>query len=73
MTNLTLYEIMGEDMTLWAKLQNKSEVAVQVKDELDRTVFEESTHIYAWDSLASFARQVLACDERIQQELEILE
>lgn len=73
MTNLTLYEIMGEDMTLWAKLVNKKEVLVQVKDELERTVFEESTHIYAWDTLVSFARQVLACDERIQQELEILE
>ncbi len=73
MSHLTLYDLMGEDMIAWAKLVNKKEVLVQVKDELDRTVFEESTHIYAWESLVSFARQVLACDERIQQELEILE
>lgn len=73
MTNLTLYEIMGEDMTLWAKLQNKAEVAVQVKNEDDETVFSEVTHIYAWETLVSFAKQIVACDERIQKELEILE
>lgn len=73
MTNLTLYEIMGEDMILWAKLVNKKEVLVQVKDELARTVFEESSNIAAWESLVSFARQIVACDERVQKELEILE
>lgn len=73
MTDLTLYDLMGEDMILWAKLVNEKEVLVQVKDELARTVFEESTHIYAWESLVSFARQVIACDERIQMELETFE
>lgn len=72
MTNLTLYEIMGEDMTLWAKLVNKKEVLVQVKDELDRIVFEESTHIYAWESLVSFAKQIIAANVHIENNEEIV-
>ena len=73
MTNLTLYEIMGEDMTLWAKLVNKKEVLVQVKDELERTVFEEHSHIYAWETLVSFAKQILAANVHIENQKEILE
>lgn len=72
MTNLTLYEIMGEDMTLWAKLVNKKEVLVQVKDELDRTVFEESSHIYAWESLVSFAKQIISANVHIENNEEIV-
>jgi len=73
MTNLTLYEIMGEDMILWAKLVNKKEVLVQVKDELDRTVFEESSNIAAWETLVSFANQILAANVHVENQKEILE
>ncbi len=73
MKDLTLYEIMGEDMILWAKLVNKKEVLVQVKDELDTTVFEESSNIAAWETLVSFATQIIAADVHIKNQKEILE
>lgn len=71
MTNLTVYDLMGEDMTIECKLIDTKHVHVEVIDERDVLVYAETSHIYAWESLVSFAKQVLACDERLQNDLEI--
>ncbi len=73
MTDLTLHNIMSEDMVVWAKLHEPKTVSIQVTDEDETTVYDEITHIYAWDSLVSFARQILACDEQVQKDLEVME
>ncbi len=72
MTSLTLYELMGEDMTIWASLEDKTHVKVRVQDENNQDVYAQVSHIYAWESLVSFAKQVLACDERLQKDLEVI-
>jgi len=67
---LTLYDIMGQDMCIIAKLDGPTSVSVEVLDEDDGQVYCDKSHIYAWDSLVLFARQVIHADERIQRELE---
>ncbi len=73
MSDLTLHNIMAEDMVIWAKLHEPRTVSIQVTDEDETTVYDEVTHIYAWESLVSFARQILACDEQVQKDLEMME
>lgn len=71
MNDLRLYEIMGEDHYIRAHLQKGGEVIVEVLNEDSQEVYKEKSHIYAWDSLVSFAKMVLKQDEKIQKELVI--
>ncbi len=73
MTDLTLYDLMAEDMIIWAKLVDKNHVSVKVENEQDEIVYEESSHIAAWESLVYLAKQIISVDERIQSELENLD
>jgi hypothetical protein len=73
MKQLTVYDLMGEDMTIECKLIDTKRVHVDIIDENDNSVYSEDSHIYAWESLVSFAKQVLACDERLRQEIEVNE
>jgi hypothetical protein len=67
MKQLTVYELMGQDHLIYAHLENNNEITVQiVTDEDEETVFQETTSQFAWDSLVYFARQIVACDERVQ-------
>lgn len=73
MTDLTLYQLMAEDMTIWVKLVDKNHVNIEIQDELDVAVYNETSHIAAWESLVYFAKQIISVDERIQVELEDME
>ncbi len=74
MKELTLYEIMGQDHIIFAQLQDDKEVHVVVTDtDEHEIVYSEKSHMFAWESLVSFAKQILACDERLRQEIEINE
>ena len=59
MTNLTVYALMGED-----------HVEIGIVNENQTLVYAEKSHIFAWDAMVSFAKQIIACDARIQQEIE---
>lgn len=67
MTELTLNAIMGEDMTIECEGLDDNHVKVSVLDENEELVHEEETHIYAWESLVYFAKQILAVDARLTQ------
>lgn len=73
MTELTVYDLLGEDHELWAKSIEPKMVQMVIRNESNEVVYFENSHIYAWESLVSFAKQVLACDERLRQEIEINE
>lgn len=73
MTDLTLYQLMSEDMTIWAKLVDNKHINIEIQDELDVAVYNETSHIAAWESLVYFAKQILSVDERIQAKLEDME
>lgn len=69
MNEPTIRDLMGEDMSIFAKLIDRKRVYVEVVDENEKQVYEETSHIYAWDSLVSFAHQIIRYDERIQENL----
>lgn len=71
MTNLTVYDLMGEDHEIWVKAADEDHVEIEILNENQSLVYAEKSHLFAWDSLVSFAKQVLACDKRLQQEIEI--
>jgi hypothetical protein len=72
-TDLTLYELMGEDMSIFAEALDTMHVHVEVFDETDKQVYFEKTHIYAWESLVGFSKKVLCYDERVQEQMAQLE
>lgn len=73
MSALTLYEIMADDLVIYATHLKGKQIAVTVTNEEDVVVFHEDSHVFAWESLVYFARQVLNCDKKIQEDLERLE
>jgi hypothetical protein len=66
MKNLTLYELCGEDMEIFAKKRDDGLFEIEVFNENDERVFFEITHEYAWKSLVDFAKQVVFQNSRIQ-------
>ena len=70
MKDLTFHDLCGQDHVIFARLEKDNEVTMEVWDEMEEVVYKEKSHIYAWDSLVSFAKMVLQQDEQIQKELE---
>lgn len=70
MQGLTLYELMGEDMSIEANLIDKNHVCVEVFDESEKIVYQEKSHMYAWESLVYFARQVLLLNAQLKIKLD---
>ncbi len=64
---LELYDIMAEDLVIYAK-QKKKQVEVLVTNDDDEVVYHELSHQAAWDSLVYFAKQILAENERMEKE-----
>ena len=63
--SVTLYDIMAEQMTIWAKKLPNGEIEVRVEDENDNEVYNQTSHRFAWEELVYFAKQVLSVDERM--------
>lgn len=74
MIGLTLYDLMGEDHELNATLNaDNIHVNMSIANESGNTVYQDETHIYAWEALVGFAHQIIATDKRIQIKKEIAE
>jgi hypothetical protein len=69
MKDLTLYDLMGSDHTIFARLRKDGEVETEVWNSDDNVVFSQASHHFAWESLVSFAKMVLDQDKKIQKEL----
>ena len=68
--DITLYDICAEDHRLMAKLRNNKLVHVKIENEDGEVILQDDEHIYAWESLVYFAKQVLYYDKKIQKDLE---
>ena len=68
-TQISLYDICGDEHYIHANLQKDGDIAIEVQNFDGDQVFKETGHIYAWDSLVAFAKMVLSQDEKIQTEL----
>lgn len=70
MNKLTLYEICGEDHSIFSNLEQDNEITVEVWNETHDVVYKEKSNQHAWDSLVCFAKMILAQDKKIQKEIE---
>jgi len=66
MDDLTLFNIMAEDLVIYATYLKDKQIAVTVTNEEDIVVFHEDSHVFAWESLVYFAKQVIILDKTIQ-------
>ncbi len=63
MNDLTLYDLMADDYLLYAgTLDCGDHIKVIVSDADGKTVYQEISHINAWESLVDFAKQVLTIE-----------
>lgn len=64
---LKLYQIMGDNMLIYAKKLPNGEINTTVIDEeSNQTVFCETGHPAAWESLVYFAKQIISENDRIE-------
>ena len=61
----TLYELMGQDTYLKAVKDRRGWICMTITDHKDDLLNYMETHEFAWDSLVSFAKQVLREDKRL--------
>lgn len=74
MEQITFYDLGGEDHEIHVILDKcPKHVNIEIFNETGDIVFEERSHIYAWESYVNLAKQILACDARIQKEIETRE
>ncbi|CAB4152188.1 hypothetical protein UFOVP685_27 [uncultured Caudovirales phage] len=68
LTEITLYDLMAEDLDVWIKIDKKFGFNLQIDDENgDILIDEEHIHPCAADSFANFCRRYLACYDRANQ------
>ena len=70
MDELTLYRLMAEAIATYAKLIDPKTLEYELFDEDSNSIYKDRTHIYAWDQLVYFSKQVITINKRIQRELE---
>lgn len=74
MKALTLYELCGENHIIDVDLISKKQVHVTIVNEETKTVvYDEKSHIFAWEELVAFANQILLCEKVIERKLEELD
>lgn len=65
--SLSLYELMAEDHLIYARLEKNGEITTTITNENDETVYDETSHEAAWNSLVYFAQQVIDENKRINE------
>jgi hypothetical protein len=69
--DLTLDRLCGEDHYVYVHVDKQNQVNVEVLDyHTEQTVYKESMHQLAWESLVRFSRAVLLNDQKIKKDLE---
>ena len=70
MEDITLYDLCAEDHRLSARLRGNKLINIKIENEDGEVILQDDEHIYAWESLVYFAKQVLYYDKKIQKDLE---
>ncbi len=74
MNDLSVHDLMGEDHELTVKLHTDTKhIEITIHDDRCVEVYDDITHINAWESLVYFAKQVINLDRRIQEDIAIIE
>jgi hypothetical protein len=65
MENVTLYDLMAEDLDVWVSKNHKFGFNLEIDDENGKPlVKEEGVHPFAADSFADFCRRYLAAYDK---------
>lgn len=70
MEDITLYDLCAEDHRLSARLRGNKLINIKIENEDGEVILQDDEHIYAWEILVYFAKQVLYYDKKIQKDLE---
>lgn len=71
MNNITLYDLMAEDLDVWVGKNKTFGFDLQIENENGETIVnEEGVHPYAAESFAAFCRSYLASYDRVASVLE---
>ncbi len=70
MDDISLYNLCAEDHRIFARVKDNSLIQIAIENEDGDIILREDTHLYAWESLVYFAKQVLYHDKRIQKDLD---
>ena len=70
MGDITLYDLCAEDHRLSARLRGNKLINIKIENEDGEVILQDDEHLYAWESLVYFAKQVLYYDKKIQKDLE---
>lgn len=69
MENVTLYDLMAEDLDVWVSKNSKFGFDVQIENENGETIVDEKgVHPCAADSFADFCRRYLAFYDKANKE-----
>ncbi len=72
MNNITLYDLMAEDLEVWVTRSKKFGFDLQIENENGETIVnEEGVHPYAMESFAAMCRQFLYFYEKSNTQLEV--
>jgi len=65
-SNITLYELMAQDLDVWVSRSNKQGFKIEIDDEEGQSlVCDEPVHPYAMESFADFCRRYLSSYDRV--------
>jgi hypothetical protein len=63
--DITLYELMGEEHSVWLGRNDKDGFDIVIENESGQQIIEKQLHECAAESMAAFCRQYLAHYERL--------
>ena len=70
---LTIDDLMSEDHVIYVAQVSSTIVEITITNEEGDISYSRPTHVHAWDSLVSFARQVITSDTRLSIISELIE
>lgn len=71
MENVSLYDLMAEDLDVWVSKNSKFGFDIQIDDENGESIIDEKgVHPFAADSFADFCRRYLASYDKASNQSE---
>lgn len=65
MSILTIYDLCGEDHSVFANREQNDDITIEIWNDKDIEVYKQTSHRFAWESLVSFANMVLDQDKKL--------
>lgn len=69
-TKFSVYDLLSEDHDIYIRrnTNNPKEIDIRIDDKKGNAVYQERSHIFAWQSLVNFAEQVIELNKSINHQ-----